>query len=203
MIVWLINNPIFSGLITVILMWCDWLLSLAQEREMKEHYFKHYQSYPINTIEGNPMLQKDIAKNKLISIKHILVSLAIGIAVYFALTIIPNGWCELFLGYVWGLFLLVITQHLSNLFGYRAGRKGLHGKLWMHQRTGLITQSGRYFSTFLLMLFLSFISKSHFIFGMTIAGFTSALRQFIWIRKVPKINDDDSPPNIAEASKLK
>ncbi len=35
---------------------------------------------------------------------------------------------------------------------------------------------------------------------MTIAGFTSALRQFIWIRKVPKIKEDDSPPNIAEVS---
>ena len=185
----------------MILMWCDWVLSLAQEREMKKHYFKHYQSYPINTIEGNPILQKDIAKNKLISIKHIFVSIAAGIAVYFALTIIPIEWCELFLGYVLGLFLLVITQHLSNLIGYKAGRKGLHGKLWMHQRAGLIMQSGRYFSTFVLMLILSFITKSQFIFGMTIAGFTSAFRQIIWIRRVPKIKEDDCPPNITEASK--
>lgn len=86
---------------------------------------------------------------------------------------------DLFLGFVWGLTLIVNTQHLSNLIGYKAGRKGIHGKLWIHQRTGFITQAGRYFSTSLFLLILSTVTGSLFLFGMTIAGFVSAIRQLL------------------------
>jgi hypothetical protein len=44
-------------------MWTDWLLTITQGKKRKLHYNEHYQSYPINTIEGNPILQKD-NKNK-------------------------------------------------------------------------------------------------------------------------------------------
>ena len=192
----LTNSPVLSGLISVLLMWIDWLLSVAQEREMRAHYSKHYQSYPVNTTEGNPMLQKDIAKKKLLSIKHVISSIAVGILVFIALKFIPAEWWELFLGYVWGLFIIVITQHLSNLIGYIAGRRGLHGKLWMHQRTGFITQSGRYFSTFLMILVLALLTESQFIAGMTVATLTSAIRQLIWIGKVPMITEGDPPPDL-------
>jgi len=196
MIDWLINNPFIFGLITFILMSIDWVLTILQEKERKEHHFKHYQSYPINTIEGSPAFQSGVAKQQLINTKHFIASVIIGTAVSFALMLIPLEFSELFIGYVWGLFIIVCTQHLNNLFGYIASRKGLHGKLWLHQRTGYLIQSGRYFSIAILLLILSILSGSEIIYGVTIAGFTSALRQIIWLRKVPSINKNDLPPNL-------
>lgn len=196
MIDWLITNPFVFGFITFLLMWIDWLLSIAQEKERKEHYYKHYQSYPVNTIEGSPAFQKGVAMQRLINTKHFIASVVIGIVVSFALVLIPNTFSELFIGYVWGLFIIVITQHLNNLFGYVASRKGLHGKLFLHQRTAYLVQSGRYFSIAIFLLILSILSNSEIIYGVTIAGFTSALRQFLWLRKIPKIDKNDLLPSL-------
>ncbi len=189
----LMNNPVLIGLITMILMLSDYFLTLAQEKERKEHYSKHYQSYPINTIEGSPAFQESVSKLKIINPKHLTATVVISIGIPFFLIIIPEIYREIFLGYVWGLFLIVITQHLNNLIGYRVCRKGIHGKLWLHQRTGLIIQSGRYLSIAILLLILSILSDSQIIYGVTIAGFTSSLRLFIRSRKIVPIEKNDLP----------
>ncbi|MBK7094306.1 MAG: hypothetical protein IPH57_04330 [Saprospiraceae bacterium] len=196
MIEWLFNNPFIFGLITFVLMCIDWGLTILQESERKEHYFSHYQSYPINTIEGSPAFQSAVAKRRLINPKHFIASVIIGTTVSFALLLIPRGFSALFIGYIWGLFIIVCTQHLNNLFGYIASRKGLHGKLYLHQRTAYLIQSGRYFSIAILLLILSILSGSELIYGVTIAGFTSAFRQIVWLRKVPLIDKNDLPPDL-------
>lgn len=192
---WLIDNPYVFGLLTFALMQVDWLLTLAQEKERKRHYFKHYQSYPVNTIEGKPSFQDDVTKLKYFNPKRLMVSIIIGIVVAFALIVIPSRFSALFIGYVWGLYLIVCTQHLTNLTGYLASRKGLHGKLLLHQRTGYLIQSGRYFSIALFLLILSILSGSEIIYGVTIAGFISSIRHLILLKKVPEIDQNDSSPD--------
>lgn len=194
MITWLVDFPIAIGLISFALMFCDWFLTIAQEKERAEHYFKHYQSYPTNTIEGNPVLQQSVKRQTLINPKHFIAAALIGVATAMFIPMLHGELKYLALGYLWGIFLLVNTQHLSNLLGYRAGRRGIHGKLFLHQRTGLLTQSGRYFSTSLFLLILFALTGSLFMLGVTIAGFSSAARQFIWLRKIPPISGDDAPP---------
>jgi hypothetical protein len=196
MIEWLISNPYVFGIITFVLMQIDWFLTLSQEKERKKHYFKHYQSYPINTIEGSPAFQDSVAKLKYLNLKHLIASVIIGIIVTFTLVLIPPRFIALFIGYVWGMYLIVCTQHLTNLTGYMASRKGLHGELILHQRTGYLIQSGRYFSIAIFLLFLSILSGSEIIYGVTIAGFTSSLRHLLLLRKVPKIGQDDLPPDL-------
>ncbi len=200
MIDWLINYPVLLGLITFLFMYSDWLLTIAQEKERIKHYSEHYQSYPINTIEGNPILQKGVTKRQIINPRHFIVAVAVGLLIAYD---IPNETItrrELFLGFVWGLTLIVNTQHLSNLIGYKAGQKGIHGKLWIHQRTGFITQAGRYFSTSLFLLFLSVVTGSLFLYGVTIAGFISAIRQLLWIVKIPKIDKSDLAPEMDKSN---
>ena len=192
MVEWFTYHSIVSGVITFLLMWSDWLLTIVQEKERAGHYFEHYQSYPTNTIEGHPAFQSAIPKRQLIDPKHFIAAFAIGTVVSVMLMVIPKMWCELLLGYVWGLFVIVDTQHLSNYIGYRASRQGIHGKLWMHQRTGYLVQSGRYFSTALFLLVLSILSGSVVIYGVTIAGFVSSLRQLIWLKRIPKIEKEDA-----------
>jgi hypothetical protein len=64
----------------------------------------------------------------------------------------------------------------------------------MHQRTGYLVQSGRYFSIALFLLVLSILSGSVVIYGVTIAGFVSSLRQLIWLKRIPKIEKEDALP---------
>jgi hypothetical protein len=59
-----------------------------------------------------------------------------------------------------------------------------------------LIQSGRYFSSSILLLTLSVLSGSEIIYGVTIAGFTSAFRQIIWLRKVSIIDKNDLPPEL-------
>lgn len=188
MIEWLINSPFSCGAVTFFLMWSDWMLTIAQEKERQNHYFEHYESYPINTIEGNPSLQNEVIKKKLINPKHLVSALILSAIIGFLVAYIPTNIKELSIGYFWGLFLIVILQHLSNLTGYIASRKGIQGKLRIHQRTLYLIQSGRYFSITIFLLIISVLSSSQLIYGLTIAGLTSTLRQIIWSRKVPKID---------------
>ena len=194
----LMDNPVILGLFIMLLMWSDYLLTLLQEKERKEHYYKHYQSYPINTIEGNPAFIEAVSKLKAFNPKHFIATLIIGAAVPIALFYIPESYREIFIGYVLGIFFIVDAQHLNNLIGYRFSRKGLHGKLFLHQRTGALIQSARYLSITILLLFLSIISGSQIIYGATIAGLTSALRLFLLSKKVVPIEKEDlSPENIS------
>ena len=191
MINWLLDNPILIAAIQILLMWTDWLLSVAQAREVKKYYYKHYQSYPINTIEGNPLLQEDVKKDRIFNLKHFITSIIIGVVVFLYMKYLPKESQEYFIGFSYGIFLLVITQHLSNLLGYRASRKGVQGKLFIHLRTGYLVQAGRYFSTTILLLILAIISNSQFIYGMSVASFMSVLRQFSSMKRIPPIKSED------------
>lgn len=186
-----------TGLVTFLLMWGDWLLTILQEREQRSHYSEHYQSYPVDTIEGNPLYQSAIRKGRVAEPKQIITALIISTLVAYALVWIPQSLHVTFIGYVWGLFLIVITTHLGNIFGYRAGRYGIHGKLLMHLRTGYLIQMGRYLALALFLILLAVCSGSSFIVGVAIAGMTSAARQLLWLRRIPAIDADDASSAIS------
>ena len=191
---WQTIPPVIVGVVTVLLMWLDWVLTTQQEREMVSHYAEHYQSYPLNTVEGNPLLQESVKRVRVVDPRHIAVAIVLGVAVGYVSTILEGVVRELFIGYVWGLFLIVGTTHLSNLIGHRASRRGLHGKLYLHQRTALLVQMGRYAATSVFLVLLALASGSVFVAGVALAGVTSSLRQLLWLRRVPPIPQEDLPP---------
>jgi hypothetical protein len=194
MIEWFAVQPWVTGGVTFLLMWSDWLLTISQERERQLHYSEHYESYPINTIEGSPLYQKAVLAQRIVDPRHIVPAAILSVIVALSLIWIPEGFRVLLIGYVWGLFFIVITTHLGNLLGYRAARRGLHGKLYLHQRTGYVIQMGRYVALALFLIVLAICSASMFILGVAIAGISSAARQLAGMRKTPGIDPSDPPP---------
>jgi hypothetical protein len=201
MIEWFAANPAAMGVVTLLLMWSDWLLSILQERERQLHYAEHYLSYPVNTIEGNPLYQKAISAKRIIEPRHIVPALVFSMLAAIALVLIPKDVRALFIGYMWGLFLIVDTTHIGNLIGYRAGRRGLHGKLALHLRTGYVIQMGRYLALAGFLVVVALLSESMFMAGVAVAGLTSAVRQLVWMRKTPAIDAADAPPADFESTK--
>ncbi len=194
MVHWFIANPVFFGIATFLLMWTDWLLTVLQERERRAHYAEHYQSYPVNTIEGHPLMQSAVGKARFIEPRHLFLSLILSAAVAYVMAFVPSGWRETFVGYVWGLYLTVDTTHIGNLVGYRASRRGLHGKLYLHQRTAYLVQMGRYIAFAAFLIVLTLCSGSAFIGGVAIAAITAVIRQLAFMRRVPPVPEDDGPP---------
>jgi hypothetical protein len=197
MIDWFSSYPWITGVVTFLLALGDWLLTILQERERQLHYAEHYQSYPVNTIEGNPKLQSTVRARRFAEPRHLIPALVMSVIVTLALVWIPEGYRALLIGYVWGLYLIVDTTHLGNLLGYRAGRHGLHGKLFLHQRTGYLMQMGRYLALACFLILLAVCSASLFIVGVALAGVSSAARQLVWMRKIPAIGEPDEPPSTA------
>ena len=193
---WFTVHPWMVGVVTFVLMLIDWWLTILQERERQQHYHEHYASYPVNTIEGNPFLRSAVSERRLINPRHLVAALITSISVTVGLWFIPPLFKVMFVGYIWGLFLIVITTHLGNLLGYRAGRRGLHGKLYLHLRTGHLVQMGRYLALSLFLIILAVCSESLFITGVAIAGITSSTRQLIWLKKIPAIDKADAPPEV-------
>jgi hypothetical protein len=194
MVDWFIDHPWITGIVTFFLMWSDWLLTILQERERQLHYAEHYESYPVNTIEGSPLYQKAVTAKRIVEPRHLIPALILSVIVALSLMWIPQNMRAILIGYVWGLYLIVDTTHFGNLLGYRAGRHGLHGKLYLHQRTGYVIQMGRYFALAIFLILLAVCSASLFIVGVAIAGVSSAVRQLVWMRRIPAIDAADEPP---------
>lgn len=194
MIEWFAVQPWITGVVTFFLMWSDWLLTISQERERQLHYSEHYESYPINTIEGNPLYQKAVLARQIVDRRHIIPAAILSVIVALSLVWIPVGFRVLMIGYVWGLYFIVITTHLGNLLGYRAARRGLHGKLYLHQRTGYAIQMSRYVALASFLVVLAICSASMFMLGVAIAGVSSAVRQLVGMRKTPAIDPADPAP---------
>jgi hypothetical protein len=194
MVDWFIDHPWITGVVTYFLMWSDWLLTILQERERQLHYAEHYESYPVNTIEGSPLYQKAVTAKRIVEPRHLIPALILSVIVALSLMWIPQNMRAILIGYVWGLYLIVDTTHFGNLLGYRAGRRGLHGKLYLHQRTGYVIQMGRYFALAIFLILLAVCSASLFMVGVAIAGVSSAARQLVWMRRIPAIDAADKPP---------
>ena len=195
MIEWLSSHPLIAGVVTFLLAWVDWLLTILQERERQLHYADHYQSYPVNTIEGNQRYQSTVNAKRIVEPRHLIPALIMTVIVTAGLIWVPQNLRPLLLGYVWGLYLIVDTTHLGNLLGYRAGRHGLHGKIYLHQRTGYLMQMGRYSALSLFLILLAACSASLFIVGVAVGGISSAARQLVWMRKIPAIDEPDVLPS--------
>jgi hypothetical protein len=194
MVEWFAAQPWVTGVVTFFLMWSDWLLTICQERERQLHYSEHYESYPINTIEGSPLYQKAVLARRFVDRRHIVPAAIISVLVALSLVWIPDGLRVLLIGYVWGLYFIVITTHFGNLLGYRAARRGLHGKLYLHQRTGYVIQMGRYVALAIFLIVVAICSASMFMMGVAIAGISSAARQLVGMRKTPAIDPSDPAP---------
>jgi hypothetical protein len=197
MIEWFVVHPWVTAGVTFFLMWSDWCLTILQERERQAHYAEHYESYPVNTIEGSPLYQKAVSAQRFAEPRHLIPAVVLSVTVGLALTWIPEVFRALMIGYVWGLYLIVGTTHFGNLLGYRAGRRGLHGKLYLHLRTGYVIQMGRYIALSALFILLAACSASLFMAGVAIAGVSSAARQLVWMHRIPAIGDADEPPSRA------
>jgi hypothetical protein len=194
MVEWVVDHPWAAGIATFFLMWSDWILTILQERERRLHYAEHYESYPVNTIEGSPMYQKAVERRRIVDPRHIIPAVILSAIVAFLLPWIPENFRVVLIGYVWGLYLIVDTTHIGNLLGYRAARRGLHGKLYLHQRTGYVIQMSRYVALALFLIVLAACSASLFMVGVAVAGLSSAARQVVWMRRIPAIDEADEPP---------
>jgi hypothetical protein len=192
---WFGSHPVATGVATLTLMLVDWFLTVLQHRERAKHSANHYRSYPVDTVEGNPSLQRAVARAHLLEPRHLLVAVPVSALVAATVWWMPAAARPLLLGYVWGLFFIVSATHLGNLLGYIGSRRGIHGRVWMHQRTGYSVQAGRYVGVTALLAALAVCSGSAFIVGTAVAGITSTARQFVWFRRAPAIAEDDAAPD--------
>jgi hypothetical protein len=124
-------------MVTFLLMWSDWLLTILQQRQREIHRSNRTRTYPLDTIEGNPFLKSAVIHRRLIEPKHLFAAVFVSAATVLGLIYVPSAWRPVLLGYIWGLFLIVDATHIGNLIGYRVCRHGVHGELWLHQRISI------------------------------------------------------------------
>jgi hypothetical protein len=173
----------------------DWGMTVLQHRERARYSQNHYRSYPVDTVEGNPSLQTAVSRARLLEPRHLAVAVPVSALVGATTWWIPAVVRPLLLGFVWGQFIIVSATHLGNLLGYVGSRRGIHGRVWMHQRTGYVVQAGRYVGVTALLTALALCSGSVFVIGTAVAGVASTARQFVWMLRSPAIAEDDAAPD--------
>jgi hypothetical protein len=194
---WFETRPIAAGVATFVLMWVDWALTVLQHRERARHSANHYKSYPVDSVEGNPSLQQAVARGRLFNATHLLAAVVVSCVVGVASWWMVAEARPVFLGYVWGQYLIVSSTHLGNLLGYLASRRGIHGQVRIHQRTAYLVQAGRYAGLAALLVVAALCSGSLFVIGMAVAGLASSVRQLVLLRRVPAIPAGDAAPEAA------
>ena len=192
---WFGEHPAATGIATFILMLLDWGMTVLQHRERARYNRNHYRSYPVDTVEGNPSLQTAVSHARFLEPKHLAVAVPVSALVGATMWWMPAMARPLLLGFVWGQFFIVSATHLGNLIGYVGCRRGIHGRVLMHQRTGYVVQAGRYVGVTVLLVALALCSGSVFIVGTAVAGIASTARQFVWMRRFPAIAEDDAAPD--------
>lgn len=191
---WFVTRPVAAGVATLVLMWVDWRLSVLQHREREKYSANHYKSYPVDSVEGNPALQQAVSRGWLFEPRHLVPAIGVSAAVALVCWWIVVDLRPIFLGYMWGLFLIVSSTHLGNLIGYVASRRGIHGRVTIHQRTAYLVQAGRYAALAALLVIVAVLSGNTFAIGVALAGVSSSARQLGWLRRVPPIPEDDVAP---------
>jgi hypothetical protein len=126
--------------------------------------------------EGNPSLQTAVSRAGFLEPRHLAVAVPVSALVGAATWWIAAVARPLLLGFVWGPFFIVSATHVGNLIGYVGSRRGIHGRVWMHQRTGYVVQAGRYVGVTALLAALALCSGSVFIVGTAVAGIASTAR---------------------------
>ena len=191
----LIHLPIWAGVVTFGLMCLDWALTILQHREKQAHYRAHYATYPVDTVEGNPLLQTAVQRGKLLNPRHQVPALVFSIAVALLLSVMTTERLALvFLGAVWGTLLMVIAVHVRNLFVYGAGRRGVHGKIHLHQRTGYVMSVGQCSGALFLTGILAALVPHPFLVGVAVAAVLAVLRQLVFLARAPRIEPGDPCP---------
>jgi hypothetical protein len=71
---------------------------------------------------------------------------------------------------------------------------GYMASKFLHLRTVYLIQMGRYLALAAFLSLLAVCSAPPFIVGVAIAGVMSAVRQLLWLRRIPAIDAADEPP---------
>lgn len=184
MTAWVVGHPWAAGAVMLLLMWGDWVLTILQERERVSHYKEHYESYPVNTIEGNPLLQVAAARRRLVEPRYLFLALIFSAIVGYAIVWIPPLLQQAFVGFAWGLYLVALVAHFANLIDYRTSRRGVRGHVAVHLRTAYVVQAGRHLSLTILLVIVAVLTASLFAAGLALAALTVTARQYLWMRRI-------------------
>jgi len=189
----LLRHPLALGIATFLLMQADWFLTVVQQRARASGP-QPYRTYPVDTVEGNPMLRRDVASGRLLSARHLVGAVLISAALAWAASGTRPERLTVALGAVWGMFLILIETHVRNIVAYAASRAGTHGRLYVHQRTAYRMNLGRYAGTLVFVGALAILDPTPFLLGVCIAAAITIARQLIFMRGVPAIQEGDPPP---------
>ena len=191
----ILERPVLAGLVTYGLMLIDWLLTVARARAPGDPSRAHYRTYPVDTVEGNPLLRGAVEGRRPLSARHQAGSLLLGALTWFVLARNREpAWSFAFLGLVWGSSLVLLGRHAEILVSSAAARRGVHGLVHLHQRTGYLMGAGRYAGTLLVLSAICVLVPHPFLLGTAAACLLAALRQLLYRLRVPPIEPGDPPP---------
>jgi hypothetical protein len=198
----LIRRPIVGGATMFVLMTIDWVLTVLQARAATGAFRKHYGTYPVDTVEGNPVWRGDVARRSFLNPRHLVASILVAVFVGVVLSGMPErGPALLFLGAALGAFLVVIAIHLSNVIAYAGARRGVHGRVVIHLRTGYVMSVGRYAGIAVLLGAIAIVVPHPFLLGTALAAAVGVLRQLLFRWRSPRIGSGDPTPTIAAGTR--
>jgi hypothetical protein len=191
----IIQHPALAGALTFLLMEADWLLSIVQHRAMESHYKDHYETYPIRTVEGNPLLRRAVSHGRWIDLRHLIPALVVSCIVYYVMSRLREDQALLVLGLIWGTFFALLAIHSRNVWSYAAGRRGVHGKIWIHMRTGYQMSLGQYAGLLIFAGLLAVLDPSPFLVGIALSCVVAIARVSVFLLRAPRIETGDPPPS--------
>lgn len=191
----IVRSPALAGALTLALMVADWLMTIVQHRAMESHYKDHYETYPFRTVEGNPLLRRAVARGRWIDLRHLVPALLVSGIVYYVMSRLRDRQALLVLGLIWGTFFTLLAIHSRNVLSYAAGRRGVHGKIWIHIHTGHRMSLGQYAGFLVFAGLLTALDPNPLLVGVTLSCVVAIARETLFLRRAPRIETGDPPPN--------
>lgn len=190
----LVRSPALAAVLTLVLMMADWLMTILQHRAMESHYKNHYETYPLRTVEGNPLLRGAVAQGRWIDARHLVPALFVSGIVYYAMSAFTERQAWLALGVIWGTFFTLLATHIRNVLSYAAGKRGVHGKIWIHIRTGYRMSLGQHAGFLVFTGFLAALDPNPFLVGVALSCVVALAKSTLYLLRAPRIETGDPAP---------
>lgn len=172
----------FLAVVTFVLAQLDYFLTIIGNKQR----LKKYAGYVETDYELNPLFRKDVEKNRIINVKHLLLSVLMSVIVYMVTLAGNEILTEFFTGTVILQYLIVITVHIKNIWLFSKFQKKelFKGKISVTKEYTYFTARLNYLAYIILLSAVCIFSFSYFVLGGLFISVIMFITLFVWEKRV-------------------
>jgi hypothetical protein len=169
--------------LVTLLMLADYYLTLIGARMAERGYRDHFKS---ESYELNPVWRGDVARQRLVNPRHLLLAAAMTLLLWWAGGIDFAPWFyPVVLGMALGAFVPIIAQHLGDIYTFDFLRRNpgeIDGVITFSMRYAIASSLAQGVTVLALLAVVAWLVREPIVYGMLAGSSVLTVARFNWLR---------------------